>query len=166
MAIAGFPTDGATGAYQVELLDVSGTVLASHRVDGVGVDHSGDSTLTAAIALDESVAGRLSAIRLSGPRATITKGRPTSTTFVNPSTTRVPPATITVRASGGVTAECQGADTAAIAVQDRLTGAVLASASGQRVTFDAPSRATFDISCSDGVRSLRHTPSQANPSVR
>ena len=166
IAISGFPSDDAAGEYRVELLDASGRVLGTQRVDAVGVDHSRDSTLTVAIPLDELAATAISTIRVIGPRAFLTKGRPTRSSFDVQLSAGPSLATIATHSSGAITAECRGTETAAIALQDRVTGAVLASAMGNRVTLETPSRGLIDISCSDGVRSRRHAPERVTPSIR
>ncbi len=166
VAIEGYPTDGAFGAYRVELIDARGRVVATHRADANNVDHSGDATLVAAIPLDERTAGTLNAVRIVGPAGTMTTRGATSAPSIVASSDSASTATVEVRVDGRITAVCHGTESAAIAVQDRQTGALLASAISNHVTVAAPSTAVMDITCSDGVRSRQSTPMRITRSLR
>ncbi|MEQ1692382.1 MAG: Ig-like domain-containing protein, partial [Gemmatimonas sp.] len=166
VAIDGFPTDGSFGAYRVELLDTHGRVVATHRVDPVHVDHSGDATLVAAVPLDELAAGTLTTVRIVGPDGVPTTYKASPTPSIAASSHGSSAATVELSADGRLSAVCHGTEFTAIAVQDNVSGALLASASGNRVAVFARKDAVVDISCSDGVRSRRSTLVRVTPSLR
>ena len=166
VAIDGYPTDGSFGAYRVELIGAGGRVVATHRADARNVDHSADATFVAAVPLDERMAGTLTAVRIVGPSGTLTTYSATSAPSLVALSASFSTASAGVSATGRITAECHGAESAAIAVQDHATGAVLASASTNHVTLDARSAPVVDITCSDGVRSRRNINVRITRSIR
>ena len=158
VSIEGTATDGSHGAYLVELVAEDGRLLASHRTDAVAVDHSNALLFLAAVPLDELAESSLETVRVSGPAGVAIRRR-AATALRQPvaaqTTARRATASLRARSSGGYEAVCADPRAVAIAVQERSSGALLASAAASSITLAGSNVMLVDIICSDGVRSMR-----------
>jgi hypothetical protein len=152
VALDGVANDGARGDYLVELLDEGGRALVSRRAEATNVDHSDAKTLIASIPLDERLAGLVTSVRVSGDAGAVSRVRTTTTTGTGATREHAQSQTLP---SGRRDIVCANADTEAIVVQDHATGTLLASVRGARASLGASVTSELDVSCSDGVRSVR-----------
>lgn len=150
--MSGVATSDVRGDYTIDLLAHDGDVLATQRVEANALDHSEAQTFLAAFPIAESEAQRVSQIRVTGP-----KGVTTRTRAARASTDSRNRIVISVSGANRSLVECLGAETAAVLVQDHDTGELLASAHSSRATLAARMGQRVDVSCSDGVRTVRET---------
>ncbi len=162
VSVNGFPTVDTGGAWLVELLDADGHVVASQRTDARAVDHGDARTLVVALPLDANAAATLSAVRVTGSEARVERragnlrvsADQTADARVTASAEAV---TWLDRPDGQATVTCMVPGTVAMVVQDRVSGAVLASVQTSTTELPASRAGDLDVTCSDGVRTVRST---------